>query len=261
MSSTPGVAVAAVMIPEEQLIRVLVVDDREDFRRPMSDYFREFGYAVDLAKNPDEAKPLLEKNRYQIVLYDINFEGLNVKGDRFVLNYKNFKGARVVVVTALEVNQLRSTAELQNLDIPVWGKGDPDWGTNLNNLTEETLEARKQEIASQLEGFVRDKLGFTDNRILTSSSATAAVMAREAPVTTAGVGLAPAPWEIAVEDMLVEWLQSQDNLEGPLFSVGRTVLSANNMLDQIAKRTRIGKKLLEMFVTEVRHSLRLKPVS
>jgi CheY-like chemotaxis protein len=260
MSHAPGVAVAAVMIPEAQLIRVLVVDDREPFRTAMSDYYREFGYAVDLAKDPDEAKPLLEKNRYQIVLYDINFEGLNVKGDRFVLNYKNFKGARVVVVTALEVNQLRSTTELKNLDIPVWGKGDADWGTNLDNLTEETLEARKLEIASQLQDFVSDRLGFTDNRIVTSPPATAAVMAREASVPAAGAEPAPAPWEIAVEDMLVEWLESQDDLERPLFSVGRNVFSADNMLDQIAQQTRIGKKLLDMFVTEVRHSLRLKPI-
>jgi CheY-like chemotaxis protein len=257
MFETTGVAVAAVMIPEEKLIRVLVIDDEEPFQQDMSDYFGAYGYSVDVASNLDEAKSLLEKNEYQIILADVNFEGLELKGDRFVLtHYKNFQGARVVIVTGLNINELRNHDALDNLKIPIWSKGDPNWGTNLTELTEATANTRKQELASQLNDFMSDKLGGSGNYIVTGAPAAvsaAAVGAKAAPIT----------WELAIEDILVGWLESQSNPERPFFSVGRTVLSASKMVEQVKQKTEIGRELLEMFVTEIKYSLGLgdKPIS
>ncbi len=252
-----GTAAMAAVIPEEKLIRVLVIDDNETFRQDMIDYFGIYGYDVDVARDPEEAKPLIEKNEYQIVLADVNFDGLNLKGDRFVLNnYKDFKGARVVIVTALNVNELRNRAALDNLNIPVWNKADQNWGQNLTGLTRETAEARKQEIAGQLNDFISDKLGDAGDYIVTGASATA--------VATDAVTLPPPvePWELEVKEILIGWLESQSNPHRPLFSVGRTVFSADKMVEQVRKRTDVGKQLLEMFLTEVRYSLGLgKPIS
>src|SRR6266576_554825 len=244
MSAIASVAMASVMIPEEKLVRVLVIDDDDLFQERMSHYFALYGFEVDIAEDPNKAKQLLAQHEYQIVLADVNFPGLDLKGDRFVLkNYETFKGARVVVVTALNVNELRSRTALENLGIPVWSKGAEDWGQNLTGLTKETKIARKEEIVVELNDFLSRKLGTPGDYVVTG--ATAAVMAKAGP--------APAPaWDVAVEDILIGWLEGISNRERPLFSIGRTMLSANGMIEEVKQKTEFGKELLEMFVTEIR---------
>lgn len=248
--SGTGTALAAV-IPKGKLVRVLVVDDAVDFPQDMIDYFDIYGYSVDVARDIEEARVKLEKNEYQIVLVDVNFEG-ELKGDSFVLqNQSIFKGARVVVVTALNVNELRHRIALEEINIPIWGKEDDNWGSNLTGLTKETAKAREQEIADQLNDFISDKLGDPDNYVVTESSAATAAAA------TDSVQPAPEPWEIAVEDILIEWLNGQNNPERPFYSVGRAVFSPIKMIEQIQQKTEIGKELLEMFATEIKYSLGL----
>lgn len=247
-----GVAMAAV-IPEKKLVRVLVIDDEVDFQNDMTDYFEVYGYAVDVAKNFEEAKALLEQNKYQIALVDVNFNGLFLKGDKFVLkNHADFKGARVVVVTGRNVNELRSRIYLEQLRIPVWDKGDPNWGSNLTDLTEEATTARKEEIADRMNDFISGELGDSGDYVMTCASATGIATAEPAPAT-----FTPEPWEVEIKEILIGWLEGQSKPDGPLFSVGRKVFSARKMIEQVKDQTDVGKELLEMFVNEVKHSLGL----
>jgi CheY-like chemotaxis protein len=255
MSEATAVAVAAV-IPEEKLIRVLVIDDEETFQQDMTNYFDTYRYSVDVARNLEEAKTLLEMYDYQIALVDVNFPGIKLKGDSFVLENRSiFKDARVIVVTGRNINQLRNRNALEKIEIPVWDKGDVNWGRKLTGLTEETAEARKQEIASQLNDFLSDKLGDSGNYVVIGSSAAAAAAAAAKPQREE-IPL-PEPWELAVEDILLGWLENQSNPERPFFSVGRAVYSPQNMIEQVQQKTEFGKELLGMFVTEVKYSLGL----
>lgn len=245
-----GAALAAI-IPQEKLTRALVIDDEVDFQEVMTDYFETRGYSIDLANNLDEAKTLLDETEYQIVMADVNFGDLDLKGDTFVLKYKNFKGARVVVVTGRNLNNLRHRNALEKLEIPMWDKGDQNWGTNLNALTEATSKARNEELSHELNNFIRGKLGGSGNYVLTGSAAAATATAMAKAETAA------APWELAVEDILIGWLQSQQDQERSFFLIGRHAFSASKMVDQVRRKTDVGKELLGMFVTEVKHSLGL----
>ncbi|HEX8773832.1 MAG TPA: response regulator [Pyrinomonadaceae bacterium] len=236
----------AAIIPEKKLIRVLVIDDEDRFQQDIKDYFETYGYAVDAARSPQEAKAFIAQKEYQIVIVDVNFEGIELDGDRFILqNYKDFKGARLVVATGLDINTLRNHVALKRHNIPVWDKGDDDFGKYLNDLTEETAQARKQKLAGQLNDFISDKLGGSGDYIVTG--ATAAVMTREKPER--------APWEAAIENIMVLWLESQKNQKKPFLSVGRTVLSPLDMIDHVKRKTNLGNELLKMFVVEVGQSL------
>lgn len=246
-----GAAVAAI-IPQQTIHRALVIDDEADFRVTMTDYFDTRGYSVDLASDLAQAKAFLDANEYQIVLADVNLGEFDVKGDVFVLRYKNFKGARVVVVTGRNVNNIRNGNALKERDIPVWDKGDQDWGTKLNNLTAETSKARNEKFVGELNNFIKGKLGVsTGNYVVTGSeaAATAKAVAKRSK---------PQPWEIAVEDILVNWLHEQKDMLRPFFLVGRQVFSAADMVQQVKQKTDVGRELLRLFVKEVEHSLHLK---
>lgn len=248
-------AAAVAVVPERKLVRVLVIDDEVDFQQSMTDYFDAYGYSVDVARDPEEAKVLLEKNKYQIALVDVNFEGINVKGDRFVLNnHADFKGARVVVVTGRNINTMRYRRALENLDILVWDKGGENWGRDLTGLTEETAEARKQEIAGQMNALLSTELGAADNYVVTGISATAVATA-VAPEPTAVTE--PEPWSTETKEIFIGWLESLSDPERPFFSIGRQVLSPRSMVEHVKDRTDLGKELLDMFVAEVRYSMGL----
>jgi CheY-like chemotaxis protein len=247
-----GAAVAAI-IPQEKMNRALVIDDEVDFHERMTDYFDTRGYSVDLANDLAQAKAYLDANEYQIVLADVNLGDLDVKGDAFVLKYRNFKGARVVVVTGRNVNNIRNGNALKEQDIPVWDKGDQNWGTKLNTLTAETSKARSEKLSGELNDFIKDKLGVSSGNYVVTGSVAAATARAVAKSQSE-----PLPWEIAVEDMLIGWLHDQKDIVRPFFLIGRQVFSAADMVQQVKQKTDVGKELLGMFVEEVRHSLRLK---
>jgi CheY-like chemotaxis protein len=233
--------------------RALVIDDETDFHDRMTDYFETRGYSVDLARDLTQAKAYLEANEYQIVFADVNLGDLDVKGDAFVLRYRNFKGARVVVVTGRNLNNIRNGNALKEQDIPVWDKGDQDWGTKLNALTAETSKARSEKFSDELNDFIKDKLGVSSgNYVVTVVAAAATANAVVQPQQE------PQPWEMAVEDILIGWLHGQKDIARPFFLVGRQAFSAADMVQQVRQKTDVGKELLSTFVEEVRYSLRLK---
>jgi len=253
MNGADSAAAVAAIIPQVKMNRALVIDDETDFHDRMTDYFDTRGYSVDLARDLTQAKAYLESNEYQIVLADVNLGDLDVKGDAFVLRYKNFKSARVVVVTGRNLNNILNGNALKERDIPVWDKGDQDWGAKLNALTAETSKARSEKFSDELNDFIKDKLGVSSgNYVVTGAAAAATAKAVVQPERELQ------PWEIAVEDILIGWLQGHKDMARPFFLVGRQALSAADMVQQVRQKTEVGKELLGTFVEEVRYSLRLK---
>ncbi len=57
---------------DRKLIRLLIVDDEEDFRDASCSYFRKFGYQVESAENGRAALELTEKSAFDVAVIDIH---------------------------------------------------------------------------------------------------------------------------------------------------------------------------------------------
>ena len=57
--------------------RILVVDDQESMRSLLKDMLEVIGYDVTLAEGGEEALRLMESNRFDLVLTDLNMPGMD----------------------------------------------------------------------------------------------------------------------------------------------------------------------------------------
>jgi DNA-binding NtrC family response regulator len=58
-------------LKEEQMPRILVVDDEESICFSMSEYFSLHGYKVDTANEMEEAEKLIEATEYKVIIQDL----------------------------------------------------------------------------------------------------------------------------------------------------------------------------------------------
>ncbi len=88
---------------EETKGNILVVEDLEKFRSVLERMLSRAGYAVDTAKNEDEAYEKLNTNRYHVVTLDMNLtENDNVREGEDVLYYirQTYPNTMCIVVSA-----------------------------------------------------------------------------------------------------------------------------------------------------------------
>jgi DNA-binding response OmpR family regulator len=82
--------------------RLLLVDDEDAILTPMARYFRNLGYAVEVAKQAEEAEALFDHRPYHLVILDLclssfgNVEGLEVLRDL----RRRDQRTRVIVLSA-----------------------------------------------------------------------------------------------------------------------------------------------------------------
>jgi DNA-binding NtrC family response regulator len=87
---------------EEQMPRMLIVDDEESICFSMSEYFGLHGYKVDTARELEEAEKLIEGNNYVVAVLDLrlgvahNADGLEITK----LLHERQPDTRIVVLTA-----------------------------------------------------------------------------------------------------------------------------------------------------------------
>jgi DNA-binding NtrC family response regulator len=87
---------------EEQMPRMLIVDDEESICFSMSEYFGLHGYTVDTARELEEAEKLIEHNDYVVAILDLrlgvahNADGLEITK----VLHEHQPNARIVVLTA-----------------------------------------------------------------------------------------------------------------------------------------------------------------
>jgi DNA-binding NtrC family response regulator len=93
---------AAASGDDEQMPRMLIVDDEESICFSMSEYFGLHGYEVDTARELEEAEKLIDVNEYAVAILDLrlgvahNADGLEITK---VLHSRQ-PNARIVVLTA-----------------------------------------------------------------------------------------------------------------------------------------------------------------
>jgi len=82
-------------------LNMLVVDDEPDLRQALSTQFTEEGFVVDVAEDGDVALEKIGKNRYDIVLLDLNMPRMN--GMKVLTEMKKLnKYPHVVVLTIVD---------------------------------------------------------------------------------------------------------------------------------------------------------------
>src|SRR5690348_17878823 len=67
-------AVAVTDHAEPRSTRLLVVDDEESICFSMSEYFSQHGFAVDTAREIEEAEGLIKETDYQVIIQDLRSE-------------------------------------------------------------------------------------------------------------------------------------------------------------------------------------------
>jgi CheY-like chemotaxis protein len=235
-------------LPQERLVRVLVIDDDMDFLDSMQSFFASNNYSVDLARSPEEAAPLLKRNEYELVIADINFGDMSeVKGDHFVLNNQGLLGkAKRVVITGEWLSEERYRV-LERAGIVFLEKGDDDLSKRLVEVAQEKAEERTKHIVQTVERQVAPSI-----QRLTG----AAVAVKLAPVSPPE----PSPADVLKDElkqMLIEWLDTRGEPDEPVLAFGKHVYSANDMICHIKDETTIGVEHLRLLISEIKFSLGL----
>src|SRR5258708_3809775 len=94
--------------------RVLVVEDLESFREQLSQILKRGGYAVDTAKNIEEAHEPLDQNNYHLMTLDMNlrqdedFGG----GEELLFHIKHFHPTTLCIVISASVNEIEDAVSL-----------------------------------------------------------------------------------------------------------------------------------------------------
>jgi len=79
--------------------RILVVDDEENTRLGLSKLLNQEGFVVDLAANGSEALEILRRQRFNLVISDINMPDMN--GIAFLREIsRRFPSTNVIMITA-----------------------------------------------------------------------------------------------------------------------------------------------------------------
>lgn len=94
--------------------KILLVDDEVDFLDVLSEFLRDEGYAVNTARNAQEALDLLQKESFKLLLSDINMPGM--KGFELIKKVKQiFPTLKSALITAYDVRDYINMAK--NYDI------------------------------------------------------------------------------------------------------------------------------------------------
>ena len=92
--------------------RLLVIDDEEPILFAFKEYFSAFGYAVDCAREVEEAEALLAHVRYEVVIADLRLTGVQGTEGLSIVRYAQERcpWARVIVLTAYGSPEIENEA-------------------------------------------------------------------------------------------------------------------------------------------------------
>ena len=98
--------------------RLLVVDDEESICFSMSEYFSQHGFAVDTARELDEAEGLIKETDYQVIIQDLRLglaqhpDGIDI----IKLVHKRNPETRIVVLTSYGSPEAEAAARRAGAD-------------------------------------------------------------------------------------------------------------------------------------------------
>jgi len=89
---------------EQEMRNILLVDDDDDLRYLMAEYFYHIGYNVVLASDGDEAFDLFGKQKFDLVITDVRMPKMN--GLRLLRHIKsNFPDFPIILMTGFELSK------------------------------------------------------------------------------------------------------------------------------------------------------------
>jgi CheY-like chemotaxis protein len=236
-----------VTIPQEELVRVLLVDDDRSFQNRMGDFFESLNCKVEVASSPEEARTMLSR-AYEMVIADVNFDTSSVKGDRFVLdNQRSFGPAKVVVLTGQGLDTIDKFKKLKRRGIDIFEKSDDDLVQNLEAMAQKKFEEREANFVKSVTDSITSTLG---------QKAAAATAVKMAPIPAPGFDPVAA-LQAELGEMLAQWLESRTHRDVSVLAFGTKVLTANEMIAEIRSNSEIGRAHIRMLVSEIKHCLGL----
>src|SRR6266404_6139354 len=235
-----------VTIPQQELVRVLVIDDDESFQTQMKEFFEELNCMVDVANSPENARTHISRGHYELVIADVNFDTSRIKGDRFVLDNERTLGpARVVVVTGQGLDTIDRFKKLQRRGIDVYEKSNDDLVQNLEAIAQEKFEERGATFLKSVKHSISSSLG-------EHVASTAVVEMSPLPVFEASSQL-----QDDLKQLLVDWLASRRTRDAPVLAFGTSMFTANEMIEEIQGDSEIGRAHVRMLVSEIKNCLGL----
>ena len=237
-----------VVIPQDKLVRVLIIDDDTEFQGEMKAFFESYGCSVDVAKSPEEARAFLDSQTYEIVIADVNFDTSRVKGDRFVLdNERRLGNAQIVVVTGQGLDTINKFRALKRRGISIFDKSDNALDQNLETIAQVKFEERETKLLDSVRETISSNLG---------PSFAAAAAVKMARVTEKRFDPAPEQ-QGQLNQMLINWLSTRLQLDRRVLAYGASVLTPTEMIREIESDSEIGQAHMKLLISEIKHALRL----
>lgn len=95
---------------------ILIVEDEASALFAMEEYFKLLGYAVDCARDKDEAERLLAEGQYEVVITDLRLSGTG--GTEGLEIIDTLRGrARSILLTAFGSPEIESQARERGADV------------------------------------------------------------------------------------------------------------------------------------------------
>jgi CheY-like chemotaxis protein len=218
------------------------VDDDESFLKVLSDYFSESGYVVDIARTPEEALQLIQKEKprsYQLVITDFDFGELSsTKGDEFLLqNSSLFRGATVAIISGTTGLTADKRARLEEAGMRFLQK-TPDTVGRLEEMAEEVKERLASDIvaifAKEMTPRIEEQIG---------SGLSMELMPRSE-------GSSNSKFAELLKRVVVDWLKSREGQDVPAFAYGAKVYSASELAEEVRHETEVGLAHVTMLLDE-----------
>jgi DNA-binding response OmpR family regulator len=98
--------------------RILLVDDEEPILSALHEYFTALGYAVDCAREMEEAEALLANVQYQAVMADLRLTGSHGAEGLEIIGYvkERCPWTRIIVLTAYGSEEVEAEARRRGAD-------------------------------------------------------------------------------------------------------------------------------------------------
>lgn len=122
-------------------VKVLLIDDEEDFRHFLTKALRESGCDISSVSSLAEATKLIERNAYHVIITDLYFGAQNMSGDEFLLqNHKSIEEAKKIVITGFDRSRIKRLAQLKTMGVQIIQKGSGEFTETIKQVI---LEARR----------------------------------------------------------------------------------------------------------------------
>jgi CheY-like chemotaxis protein len=154
MSGPQDATPLTIQIEPSDVLRVLYIEDEEEYRNAISENFADRGYDVDVVSSPSEAVDKVNNKRYNLVVVDIQLSVKDIAGDEFLYKNKDvLKEAKTIALTGQ-----RAAIKHHGVFTHIIDKGDE---LEFFDRIAEIFEDKKSEFAEQLTKAARDLMDGT----------------------------------------------------------------------------------------------------